>query len=114
MRVWQAKVHLLSEEFFQYSLITYLILLLAETLKEGFVSFFFNLNILLVVVLVSGVVMVLTHNEHLEPEKTHHKIKTSDIEYTLVLATGGAMLVYFKTKDLGVISIVIAVLTAVI
>jgi hypothetical protein len=114
MKVWQAKVHLLSEEFFQYSLITYLILLLAETLKEGFVSFFFNLNILLVVVLVSGVVMVLTHNEHLEPEKTHHKIKTSDIEYTLVLATGGALLVYYKTKELGTIALVIAGLTAII
>jgi hypothetical protein len=87
---------------------------LAETLKEGFVSFFFNLNILLVVVLVSGVIMVLTHNEHLEPEKTQQKIKHTDIEYTLVLAVGGALLVYYKTQELGTISYIIAGLTAII
>jgi hypothetical protein len=114
MKIWLAKIHLLAEEFFQYSLITYLILLLAETIKEGFVSFFFNLNILLIVVLASGVIMVLTHNEHLEPERTKHKIKTADVEYTILLATGGAFLVWYKTQDLGIISFVIAGLTAMI
>lgn len=114
MKIWQAKLHLLSEEFFQYSLITYLILLLAETLKEGFVSFFFNLNILLVVVLVSGVILVLTHSEKLELIKEKHKLKQSDIEYTIVLAIGGALLVYYKTQELGTIAIIISVLTALI
>lgn len=49
-----------SEELFQVSIVLYLILLLAETVKAGFVSNFFNLNILLWIVLISGVGMILT------------------------------------------------------
>jgi hypothetical protein len=52
--------NVVAKEFFQVSLVTYLLLTLAETLKEGFVSNFFNMNYLLVVVLVTGVGMVLT------------------------------------------------------
>lgn len=50
----------ISKDLFQVSLVTYLILLLLETVKTGFVSFFLDLNIILWVVLVSGVIMVLT------------------------------------------------------
>jgi hypothetical protein len=52
-----------SREFFQVFLVTYLLLTLAETYREGFVSNFFNINYLLAVVLVSGVAMVLTEAE---------------------------------------------------
>jgi hypothetical protein len=52
-----------SREFFQVFLVTYLLLTLAETFREGFVSNFFNINYLLAVVLVSGVAMVLTEAE---------------------------------------------------
>lgn len=117
MKLWKIKIHLISKEFFQYSLVTYLILLLAETLKQGIVSFFFNLNILLGIVLISGVVMVLTHNEKLDeklkPEKKQ-KITAKDIEYIIILASGGAILVHFKTQDLGSVSIIISVITAII
>jgi hypothetical protein len=44
-------------------LVTYLLLTLAETYREGFVSNFFNINYLLAVVLFSGVAMVLTESE---------------------------------------------------
>lgn len=53
-------INIASREFFQTSLVTYLLLTLAETLSEGFVSNFFNMNYLLLVVLVTGIVMVLT------------------------------------------------------
>jgi hypothetical protein len=114
MKIWKIKVHLVSQEFFQYSLITYLILLFAETIKEGFVSFFFDPNILLVVVLFSGVVMVLTHHEQLERLNKPHRITGSDIQNVILFSVGGAMLVYYKTQNIGTISIAIAVLTAVI
>ncbi|MBW3538351.1 hypothetical protein KY386_02570 [Candidatus Parcubacteria bacterium] len=52
--------NIVAREFFQTALVTYLLLTLAETLREGFVSNFFNMNYLLLVVLVTGVVMVLT------------------------------------------------------
>jgi len=49
-----------SREFFQVGLVTYLVVTLAETLNTGMVSNFFNMNYLLLVVLVTGIVMVLT------------------------------------------------------
>jgi hypothetical protein len=52
-----------SREFFQVFLVTYLLLTLAETFREGFVSNFFNINYLLAVVLISGVAMVFTEAE---------------------------------------------------
>jgi hypothetical protein len=56
-------INVISREYFQVFLVTYLVLTLAETYREGFVSNFFNINYLLVVVLVSGVAMVLTEAE---------------------------------------------------
>lgn len=53
-------VNLISKEAFQVFLVTYLLLTLTETVKTGFVSNFFNMNYLLLVVLVAGVAMVLT------------------------------------------------------
>jgi len=111
MKHFKPKLHILLEELFQFSLITYLILLLAETLQTGFVSYFFNLNILLGVVLVSGILMVLTHNEQLDAHRTHHKITTVDLQYVLLLALGGGLLVYYKTQALGQIAKLIAILT---
>lgn len=56
-------LNVIGREFFQASLVTYLVLTLTETLKEGFVSNFFNMNYLLAAVLVSGIMMVLTDQE---------------------------------------------------
>jgi hypothetical protein len=114
MKVWKIKVHYISEVFFQYSLVTYMAMRLAETFKQGFVSFFFDPNILLVVVLISGVVMVLTHHEQLERLNKPHRITGSDIQSIILFSAGGAMLVFYKTQDIGAISIAIALLTAVI
>ncbi|MDP3941662.1 MAG: hypothetical protein Q8Q49_05130 [bacterium] len=111
MNAWKAKIHLVSKEFFQYSLTTYLLLLLAETLKEGFVSYFFNLNILLGIVIISGIVMAIMQTRMLE-ENPPKKMTSADLEYSLLLAIGGGMLVYYKTKELGNIALLIAVLTA--
>lgn len=117
MKLWKVRTHFISKEIFQYSLITYLILLLAETFKQGIVSFFINLNYLLFVVLLSMVAMVLTQNEKLDEvliPKEHYKLKTSDVEFIIVLAAGGALLVWFKTQDLGILSLIISVLTAIL
>ena len=58
--VWKQPVHIVGREFFGVALVTYLGLTLVETLLPGAVSNFFNLNYLLLVVLVTGVAMVLT------------------------------------------------------
>ena len=68
-------------------------------------------------VLVSGVVMVLTHNERLDEHihpRVESKLRKRDSVYILFLAAGGAALVYYKTQDLGTVAIIISVLTAII
>ena len=50
----------LNTELFRGSGILSLILLLLETLKEGYVSFYFNPVIILVVFLISGIIWLFT------------------------------------------------------
>jgi len=114
MKPWKLKLNLISGEIFKYSLITYLLLILTETLQEGFVSYFFNLNILLVVVLINGVIMVLTHHEILESETKPKKITSGDVQNILIFAVLGGGLVYLKTEILGKISILIALFAGII
>ncbi|MDI6821515.1 MAG: LytR C-terminal domain-containing protein [Actinomycetota bacterium] len=85
------------------SLATYLILLLLETIKEGFVSFFFNLNILLVIVLVSGVIAALTSREEKE-EVRHEVITLKELGFIIGLGILGAILIWYKTAGLGNLS----------
>jgi regulator of PEP synthase PpsR (kinase-PPPase family) len=66
-------INIASKEFFQAALVTYLLLTLAETVKEGVVSNFFNMNYLLLLVLVTGVAMVLTEQEPKEQAKRFRK-----------------------------------------
>ncbi len=47
------------KQLFQTSLVTYLLLLLGETIEKGFVSYYFNMNILLSIVLSSGIIMLM-------------------------------------------------------
>lgn len=75
-------MNIASREFFQTSLVTYLLLTLAETLSEGFVSNFFNMNYLLLVVLVTGVVMVLTE----APESPVARVVTAGREKLATVA----------------------------
>lgn len=114
MKHFKLKTHLVIEEIFQFSLVTYLLLLLAETLQEGFVSYFFNLNILLGVVLVTGIVMVFTHSEQINQSPPPQKLKIIDVLYILMIALGAGFLVYYKTKELGQIAIIVAVITGVL
>ncbi len=63
--------YVLCREFFQVMLVTYLTATLAETLHTGVVSNFFNLNYLLIVVLISGVGMVIAEPQKLLSEVKH-------------------------------------------
>jgi hypothetical protein len=113
MNTWKLKIYLIAREFFQFSLLTYLILLLTEALSEGFVSFFFNLNILLGVVLLCGVVTILTYNKNLTlpPSK---KMTRVDIEYSIALALVAGLFVLYKMQGLGPESLLIASITGII
>jgi hypothetical protein len=114
MKHWKLKIYLVSREFFQFSLLTYLLLLLTETLSEGFVSLFFNLNILLVVILFCGIISLVTYDNKLAlPHKKKINYAKS-AEYSIFMGIMGALLVFYKTQDLGPVSLTIAIITAVI
>jgi hypothetical protein len=53
-------LNIISKEFFQVALLTYLILALLESIQTGIISYFFNMNYLLSFVLLTGVLMVIT------------------------------------------------------
>src|SRR5260221_6817816 len=112
MNLVKLKTHIISEELFQFALVTYLILILSETVKTGFVSNFFNLNILLAIVLFVGILMVMTNTEYdLQLPAVAKKITSADVQNIILLAVGGGLLVFYKTQDLGKISIIISVMT---
>lgn len=57
-------LYIFSKELFSASLLVYLVLLILETIKSGFVTFFFNINIILILVLISGIIMVVTESKN--------------------------------------------------
>jgi len=112
MKFWKIKVHIIAQELFQFSLIIYLILVLLESLKQGFVSSYFNLNIIFGILLISGLCMVLTDTKQttkLLP--SGKKITSADVQNSVLFAISGAVLIYFETKVLGPISYIISVLS---
>ena len=66
MKINKLKLYIISQELFQFSLITYLILLLIQMVKVEFISnFLFLLNILLGVIFSSGFIMVITSDKRI-------------------------------------------------
>ncbi len=57
------KLYVISREFFQVTLITYMFLIVVEIIFHGSVSNFFNTNILLIVILCTGVLMTFTERK---------------------------------------------------
>ncbi|MBI3486025.1 hypothetical protein HY025_03700 [Candidatus Daviesbacteria bacterium] len=126
----KSKPGIIFAELFQVSLVTYLILLVLETLQTGFVSNFFNMDVLFFIVLVSGIVMVLPTSEKKElsqwelvDKRLGELLATinlkkvfaeKDFYFSLLISLGGGVLIYFKTQELGSISIIISLVTAVI
>ncbi|MEK7570956.1 MAG: hypothetical protein AAB553_01665 [Patescibacteria group bacterium] len=104
MKKHKLSLHIISREVFLYSLLTYLILLIAETLKKDIVNFFFNLNILLVIVLLGGFLSVCTHHEFVDSEKKSGiLLKITSI--FIVLFCG--FFVFLMTQQLGEVGLII-------
>lgn len=127
----KSKIGIITTELFQVALVTYLILLLLENISPGFVSDFFNMAILLWIVLVSGIFLVLPFSEKkwksekkMLEELLHHAFVNWETPvhrkprweplFVFAVSYGGGALVYIKTQDLGNISFVIAAITGII
>lgn len=103
----------LNQELFSSLLITYLLLLLGETLWEGFVTPYFNINNLLVIVIISGAIAVLTGKETNETGITGQKESIAIKDYIFIICAGilGSVIIKSKIPDMGWMSYVISVVS---
>lgn len=95
---------------FQTLLITYLVLLLAEQIWPGIVSVYMNLNYLLIIVIIAGVLDVLSE----QPPKKEEKIRKRDYIFISVLGIAGFAIIKFKTTELGWLSWVISIIAGIL
>ena len=105
-----ANVHIILDELFKVSLVTYLLLLILETIKEGFVTYFFDPTVLLYIVIASGIGMAITQHIGQEIRKESGTNKVNWF-YIYCMSFLGAALVYIKTDELGNLSLIITVAT---
>lgn len=95
---------------FQTLLVTYLILLLIEQVSTGFVSTYLNLNYLLILVIISGILSVFS-----EPDKIkHEKPKLKDYIYIAGLSIAGFIIIKFKTVELGWLSWAVSIIAGIL
>ena len=100
-----------NQEFFSVILVTYLLLLLLEEIKEGFVSNFLNLNIILGITLISGIITVFG-GEGKKKEIEHFEKK--DYMWIFALGVVGAALIFYKTRNLGALSYLISAISGIL
>ncbi|GAJ10962.1 unnamed protein product, partial [marine sediment metagenome] len=97
----------LVQTLFVTLLTTYLLLLLLETIFKSSVSSHMNLNYLLLIVVVVGIVAVLT-----TPRKVERVAREQLTPRTFIVivcaAIGGAAIIWYKTKEMGWLSWVIS------
>ena len=99
------KAHLINH-LFQTLLITYLILLLLEQVQTGLVSTYLNLNYLLVIVILAGILDVFSEPIKQRKEKTTKK----DHIFIIILGILGFIIIKFKTQDLEILSWIISII----
>ncbi|MDY6794624.1 MAG: hypothetical protein SWK76_04985 [Actinomycetota bacterium] len=93
---------------FAASLNAYIVLIVLDKLKYGFASFFFNMNILLAVVVVTGCVAVLTSSLTRDrgtattPALSWNKVCIA----VVFLGVAGAIMIYFGSATTGATLIV--------
>lgn len=101
-----------NHEFFSTLLVTFLLLLLVETVWEKSVSTFMNINYFLIIVIVSGAISVLTRTEGEKMEKVNSTKK--DYLYIGTLGIAGALIVWYKIKDIGMLAYLISIVAGVL
>ena len=110
-RKWFLKWGLeLVQTLFPILLTTYLFLILLETIFEGSVSSYINLNHLLIIVIVVGVAAVLTAPSKAESVRGD-RLTSKGIFIIICAGIGGAAIVWYKTQEIGWLSYVISVVS---
>src|SRR3990167_10960737 len=114
--------YLLTEvisEIFKVSLIAYLSFYLIDSFANGFVTNFFNLNILLYTAIITGVLTawIRDDNDDKKISKVGHEKQKPGIKeniFIIFLGIAAGLLIYYKIKDIGWIAFVISPLAGII
>lgn len=110
MEYFRGKLSELINSLFQGFLVAYLILLLVEQVWSGTVSFYMNLNYLLIVVIVLGILDVFS--SHASVKKT--EVTWKDKAYIWLLGIAGFVIIKFKTAELGWLSWMISLIAGIL
>lgn len=100
----------LINHLFQTFLVTYLILLLIDQIQAGFVSLYLNLNYLLIIVIILGILDIFSEHDSVSIKKPNWK------DYLFIFALGivGFIIIKFKTTQLGSLSWGISIIAGVL
>lgn len=100
----------INREVFTMLLITYLILLLLETIFEGSVAPYLNLTYLLIIVIITGAITVLATPEE-KKERKSETVSKRDYEIALLAGVIGVFIIWYKLRELGLLSYIIAIIS---
>ncbi|MFC1948305.1 hypothetical protein ACFLXY_10355 [Chloroflexota bacterium] len=94
---------------FTISLITYLLLLLIETIWEKSVSGHFNMNILMIVVIIFAIIVTLTQPD-IKEEGEHEKPSKKSTIFSVCIGIGGVIIIWYKTNEIGWLSYLVSII----
>jgi len=95
---------------FQSLLIGYLFLLLIEQIWSRSVSVYLNLNYILMIVIICGILDVFSEHKKQKYEKPSWK----DYTYIVLLGLGGFIIIKLKTAQLGWLSVLISIIAGIL
>lgn len=95
---------------FQIMLVTYLVLLLVEQIWSGLISVYLNLNYLLLIVIILGILDVFSEKGKIKEEKVTRK----DYYLVGILGIMGFAIIKYKTVELGRLSWLISLVAGVL
>ncbi len=108
---WSLAIRSLIRWAFGTSLVTYLGLFLIEDFAPGFVSLHFDLNQVLTLTFVSGVLILWLERERREAE-THPPTKSQP--WIPIIAIVAGVLVWYRIRQIGLVAAVIGLLSALV
>ena len=101
----------INKALFEQLLVSYLLLLLIEEIWPKSVTPYLNMNILLILVIITGAVAVLTQKEE---QKIISEPTRKDYLLIGILGIAGAGIIFYKTKEIGWLSYIISAVSGIL